>query len=81
MLDKIVIHSNRKQATMVFTDRSPVGISSDVDVVPLLMWFLGHPNAKLVLAHDGETVLGIEVRRDCGDEITMKIEIDIKVAA
>lgn len=73
MLDKIVIHSNRKQVTMIFTDRSPVGISSDVDVVPLLMWFLGSSLAKLAVAHDGETVTGIELRKDCSDEVTMKI--------
>lgn len=75
MLDKVVIHSNRKQATMVFTDRSPVGISSDVDVVPLVMWFLGHPLARLTLANDGQTVTGIEIRRDCSDEVTVKIEL------
>jgi hypothetical protein len=76
MLDKIVILSCRKQAYLIFTDRAPFGISSDVDVVPLLMWFLDCPHAKLILAHDGETVTGIEVRRDCGDEITMKIIMD-----
>jgi hypothetical protein len=81
MLDKVVILSCRKQAYMIFTDRAPFGISSDVDVVPLLMWFLDFPNARLIIANDGETVLGIEVRRDCGDEVTLKIEIDVKVAA
>lgn len=75
MLDKIVIHSSRKFALIIFSDRSPVGVSSDVDVVPLLMWFLGNPHAHLTLANDGETVTGIELRRDCSDEITMKIVV------
>lgn len=75
MLDKIVIHSNRREAIMIFTDRSPFTVSSDVDVVPLLMWFLGNPHAHLTLAHDGETVTSIELRRDCSNEITMKIVI------
>lgn len=74
MLDKIVIHSNRKQATMVFTDRDPVGISSDVDVVPLLMWFLGHPNAHMV-TDNSSNVVGIEFRRDTSNEVTVKIEL------
>lgn len=73
MLDKIVILSCRKQAYMIFTDRAPFGISSDVDVVPLLLWFLGSPIARLTLANDGETVTGIELRRDCSEEVTMKI--------
>jgi len=77
MLDKIVIHSNRKQATMIFTDREPFSVSSDIDVVPLLMWFLGNPHAHLTLAKDGETVTGIELRRDCSDEITMKIVMGV----
>ena len=74
MLDKIVIHSDRKQATMVFTDRSPVGISSDVDVVPLLMWFLGHPSAHIVSYYPGN-VSHIELRRDTSHEVTLKIEL------
>lgn len=74
MLDKIVIHSNRKQATMVFTDRDPVGISSDVDVVPLLLWVLGSPMAHLIV-HYPNTVTGIELRRDCSDEVTVRIEL------
>jgi hypothetical protein len=61
---------------MIFTDRAPFGISSDVDVVPLLMWFLDYPNAKLILANDGATVTGIEILRDCSDEITVKIVMD-----
>lgn len=74
MLDKIVIHSNRKQATIVFTDRNPVCISSDLDVVPLLMWFLGHPNAHTITDYNNN-VIGIELRRDCSDEVTVTIEL------
>ena len=73
MLDKIVILSCKKQAYLIFDDRAPFGVSSDVDVIPLLMWFLSYSNAKLILANDGETVVGIELRRDCGDEITLRI--------
>ena len=73
MLDKVVILSCKKQAYFIFDDRAPFGVSSDVDVIPLLMWFLNYPNAKLVIANDGETVTGIELRRDCSDEITLKI--------
>ena len=75
MLDKIVLSSCRKQATMIFTDRAPFTISSDKDVVPPLMWFLGCPNAQLIIANDGETVTGIEVRK-FDNEITMKIVLD-----
>ena len=74
MLDKIVIHSNRKQATMIFTDRSPVGISSDKDVVPLLMWFLGHPHAHMVTDYPSN-VVSIELRRDTTNEVTVKLEL------
>jgi hypothetical protein len=75
MLDKIVILSCRTKALFIFTDRAPFTLTSDVDVVPMLMWFLDCPHAKLALADDGNTVTGIEVRRDC-DEITMKITMD-----
>lgn len=75
MLDKIVLSSNRKQAMMVFTDREPMIVSSDVDVVPLLMWFLDCPGARLIVANDGETVTGIEIRK-FDDEITVKIKLD-----
>jgi hypothetical protein len=80
MLDKVIISSCKKQAMFIFDDRVPFTVSSDDNVVPLLMWFLGHPNAKLTIAHDGETVTGIEFRRDCSGEVTMKIDIT-KVAA
>jgi len=72
MLDKVVILSCRKQAIMVFTDRAPFTITSDTDVVPLLMWFLDCPNVCLAIANDGETVTGIEVRK-FDNEVTMKI--------
>lgn len=72
MLDKIVISSDRKRAMMVFLDRAPFNITSDTDVVPLLMWFLDFPNTHLTIANDGETVTGIEVRK-LDDEVTVKI--------
>lgn len=75
MLDKVVILSCRKQAYLIFTNRTPVGVSSDVDVVPLLMWFLGFPNTHLVF-NARTNVVSIEVRRDCSDEITVKINLD-----
>ena len=75
MLDKVIVLSCRKQAYLIFTNRVPFGISSDIDVVPLLMWFLGFPNAKFIIANDGETITGIELRKDCGDEITVKLVI------
>ena len=71
MLDKVIVVS-RHQAYMIFDDRSPVSISSDIDVVPFLLWFLGHPAAHLVV--NGETVTGIELRV-YNDEITQKIVI------
>ncbi len=74
MLDKIIILSNRKQAYLIFSDRAPFCISSDTDVIPLLAWFLGHSNAFLTMANDGETVTGIELRR-FDDEITIKIPL------
>lgn len=74
MLDKIVVLSSRKQAVMVFTDRSPVTVSSDVDVVPLLMWFLSCPTAKLVTKYP-HNVVGIELRRDTSNEVTVKIDL------
>ena len=38
------------------------------------MWLLDHPNAHLMINRDN-IVTGIELRRDCGDEITLKIDI------
>lgn len=73
MLDKIILHSNRKQAALIFTDRQPVTVSSDVDVVPLLLLFLGHPHAK-VIQHSTD-VFVIELRRDSSDEVTVKIQL------
>jgi hypothetical protein len=73
MLDKIVILSCKKQAYLIFDDRAPFGVCSDINVIPMLMWFLNYPNAKLIIANDGETVTGIELIRDCSDEITLKI--------
>lgn len=72
MLDKIVLSSCRKMATMIFTDREPVVISSDKNVEPLLMWFLDFPQAKLIT--ENETVTGIEITKP-DDEITMKITV------
>ena len=70
MFDKIIVHSSRKEAYIIFTDKQPFCIRSDTDVVPILMLLLGHSRAHLVV--NGEEVTGIEVRRDCGDEITVK---------
>lgn len=67
MLDKIIVLSCRKQAIMSFTDKPPFSISSDTDVVPVLLWFINDPRAHLLV--DGETVMGIEVRQ-CDDEVT-----------
>lgn len=73
MLDKIVLSSNRKVATLVFTNKHPITISSDVDVVPLLLLFLGHPQARLAQYIDKSIV--VELRRDTSDEITIKIPL------
>ena len=73
MLDKIVIHSSCKQATMIFTDRSPINVTSDVDVIPLLMWLLGDSRAKLTISM-WDKVTGIELLRDNSNEVTMKID-------
>lgn len=75
MLDKIML-KNKHEASLIFTDRSPVRISSDVDVVPILLWFLGDTNAIPIPTGDG---IAIELRRDTADEITVKIELN-KVA-
>ena len=72
MLDKIVIHSDRKQACMIFTDRSPINVTSDIDVIPLLMWLLGDSRAKLTISM-WDKVTGIELLRDSSNEVTMKI--------
>ena len=73
MLDKIILSSDRKEATMFFTDRTPFGVSSDIDVVPLLLWFLNCPNTKFVPTNDKP--LNIEVRRDTSEEVTSFLEI------
>jgi len=75
MLDKIIILSCRKQAFLIFTNRAPVGVTSDTDVVPVLMWFLGHPNAHLVVNHR-QNIINIELRRDCDGEITVKTHME-----
>ena len=68
MLLKIVILSCRKKALMIYSDRSPVSLTSDSDVIPLLLWFTGDPRAHLLVS--GETVHGIEVRK-FDDEVTV----------
>lgn len=73
MLDKIVLSSGRQVATLIFTDKHPITITSDFDVVPLLMLFLGHPQAKVAQYIDNSIV--IEMRRDTSGEITIKIPI------
>lgn len=75
MLDKIVIAQSRKEAFFIFTDRTPIRVASDIDVVPILMWLLGYPNAHLVV-NPRAGIVTIELRRDCGEEITMKIKLD-----
>lgn len=70
MLDKIMLSSDRKQATMIFTDRQPFTISSDTDVVVILAWFFDDPRAHVVL--NGETVTGLELRK-FDDEVTQNI--------
>ena len=59
---------------MVFTDREPFTMSSDVGVVPLLMWFLDCPNARLIVDSNNDTITGIEIR-NFNDEITVKIVV------
>lgn len=56
---------------MVFTDRPPVSITSDIDVIPVLLWFTNDPRAHLIV--DGETVVGIELRK-YDDEVTVWTE-------
>ena len=73
MLDKVVILSCRKQAYIIFTDRDPIGVSSDEDVVPLLLWFFDSPNAYLAI--NGGKVTGIELRKDCSDEVTVSLSL------
>lgn len=73
MLDKIVIHSDRKQACMIFTDRSPINVTSDVDVIPLLLWLLGDSRAKLTISL-WHRVTGVELLKDTSNEVTMKID-------
>lgn len=70
MLDKIVLSRDRKEAKMIFTDREPFTLTSDVDVVIILSWFLGDPRAHMVVS--GETVSGLELRK-MDDEVTVNI--------
>lgn len=74
MLDKIIVLKSKKQAFLIFTNRQPISVSSSVDIVPLLLWYLDSPHAHLTLDNNG-MVVGIELRRDCSDEITVEIEI------
>lgn len=74
MLDKIIISSDRKEASLVFTDSRVFTISSSTDVLPILLWFLDSPCARLVSCDD--TVVGLEVRRNSDDEVT-----DVRVAS
>jgi hypothetical protein len=70
MLDKIVISKDRKEAKMIFTDRSPFTITSDTDVTIILSWFLNDPRAHMVI--NGDKVIGLELRK-FDDEITQNI--------
>lgn len=69
MLDKIII-VGKHEAHFIFDDRVPFIIHSDEDVIPLLMWFLGHPYAE-VFVNKGSITIHL---RTFSDEITMEIE-------
>lgn len=69
MLDKIII-VGKHEAHLIFDDRVPFIISSDEDVVPLLLWFLGYPYID-VFAINGVVTIHL---RTFSDEITMEIE-------
>jgi hypothetical protein len=69
MLDKVLI-LNKNEAVLIFTNRTPITLSSDENVVLLVMWYLEHP--QVFSAPDGS----IEFRRDTSEEITQKIMLD-----
>jgi hypothetical protein len=69
MLDKIIIVS-KHEARFVFDDRVPFTICSDVDVIPLLLLFLGHPYVEIFTIRGAVTIQ----LRTFSDEITMEIE-------